>query len=198
MSPSPTTPIAAWKLPLIVAAIAVGIVAGFYVGGAGVGLAMGGLAAGSIVAMAIRKPPVYPIEPPVPVEFRRHLLIVLAAPIDEFAELESLLGRLRSPTADPAPAIRLTAPARHGRLARWTSDLEPGRESARRMLVQAAALLAKAGFAADARVSDERIEQSIEDELRTFPATEGLLGATPGEGTRQAGRAREARSTRHP
>jgi hypothetical protein len=173
MSNSPTTPIAAWKLPLIVAAPAVGIVAGFYLGGAGLGLAIGGLAAGSIVVMAIRKPPIYPIEPPAPTEFRRHILVVLAGPIDEHA----IADHLESDSAVPRPAIRLAAPAQHGRLARWTSDLESGRERARLALVLGVASLAKAGYAADARVSDEGLVQSVEDELRTFPATEVLVVA---------------------
>jgi len=41
--------LAAWKLPLIVAAIAVVIVGGFYLGGPGLGMAAGALAATSIV-----------------------------------------------------------------------------------------------------------------------------------------------------
>jgi hypothetical protein len=63
------------------------------------------------------------------------------------------------------------------------------------MLVQGAALLAKAGFAADARVSDEGVEQSVEDELRSFPATEVLLVAAPSAPTSEAVVALEARLT---
>lgn len=177
MAGSPTPPIAAWKLFPIVAAIAFPIVGGFYLGGPGLGMAVGGAAAAAILAMAVRKPPVYPIEPPVPPVFRRHVLIVLTAPIEEPAQLEALIGQLGS--AGSAPKIRLAAPARHGRLARWTSDLEPGRERARRALVQGAAQLAKAGYAADARVCDESVVQGVEDELRAFPATEVLLFAAP-------------------
>ena len=38
-----------------------------------------------------------------------------------------------------------------------------------------AASLAKAGVAATARVGDEDVVQAVEDELRTFPATEVIL-----------------------
>jgi hypothetical protein len=181
-----TSPIAAWKLPPIVAALAVSIVGGFYLGGPGLGMAVGALAAATIIVMAVRKPPVYAIEPPIPAEFRRHILIVLAAPIDEPARLDSLLSHLGPAATAPEPVIQLAAPAQHGRLARWTSDLEPGRERARQALVLGVALLAKAGFAASARVGEEGVVQSVEDELRTFPATEVLLFAAPGQDMRGA------------
>lgn len=186
MSTGATSPIAAWKLPPIVAGIAVSIVGGFYLGGPGLGMAVGALAAAAIIVMAIRKPPVYPIEPPMPTEFRRHILIVLAAPLDESAPLDSLLRHLDPAATAPRPTIRLAAPAQHGRLARWTSDLESGREQAGQALVLGVALLAKAGFAATARVSEEGVVQSVEDELRTFPATEVLLFAAPGQDMRRA------------
>jgi hypothetical protein len=192
-----TSAIAAWKLPPIVAALVVSIVAGFYLGGPGLGMAVGGLAATAVIAMAVRKPPAYPIEPPLPAAFRRHILVVLAAPIDESTRLDSLLRRLAPAAAAPAPqpAIRLLAPARHGRAARWTSDLEPGRERAARALVLGVALLAKAGFVANARVGDEGVVQSVEDELRTFPATEVLLLSAPSQGLRKAADELEARLT---
>lgn len=177
MSTGTTSQIAAWKLFPIVAAIPVSIVGGFYLGGPGLGMAVGALAAGTIIVMAIRKPPAHPIEPPLPMEFRRHVLIVLAAQIDEPAGLESLLFHL-GPEAT-APRIQLVALARHGRLARWTSDLEPGHERARQALVLGLALLAKAGFAASARVSDDGVVQCVDDELRTFPATDVVLFAAP-------------------
>ena len=63
--------LAAWKLPLIVAAIAVSIVAGFYIGGPGLGMAVGALAASSIIVMAVRNPPWgHPIVPAVLLDLR--------------------------------------------------------------------------------------------------------------------------------
>ncbi len=189
------TPIAAWKLPLIVAAIAVSIVAGFYLGGPGLGMAIGALAASTIIVLAIRKPPLYPIEPPLPSEFRRHVLILIAAPLEDTTAVESLLDDLAPAPGALAPTLLLAAPARHSRLARWTSDLEQGRESARQSLMLSVASLAKAGVEASAHLSDEGIVQSAEDELRTFPATEVLLFPGPERAARADLEELEARLT---
>ncbi len=48
---------APWKLPLLVVAIAVPIVAGFLLGGPGVGVSVGALAAASVVYFAVRARP---------------------------------------------------------------------------------------------------------------------------------------------
>jgi hypothetical protein len=180
-----TAPIPAWKLPFIVAAIAVSIVAGFYLGGPGLGMAVGGLAAATIVVLAVRKPPLYPIEPPTPPEFRRHILILVTAPLEDPKAVDSLLQILNPAASVPEPRILLAAPAGHSRLARWTSVLESGRERARRTLVLSAASLAKAGIEAGARLSDEGIVRSVEDELRTFPATEVFLFTKPGQAMKE-------------
>jgi hypothetical protein len=190
-----TTPIAAWKLPLIVAAIAVSIVAGFYLGGPGLGMAIGALAASTIIVLAIRKPPIYPIEPPLPAEFRRHVLILIAMPLEDTRAIEALLRDLEPTAGTLEPSVLLAAPARHDRLARWTSDLEHGRERARQALMLSVASLAKAGIAARAHLSDEGIVQSAEDELRTFPATEVLLFPGPDRGAQAEVSELEARLT---
>jgi hypothetical protein len=168
--------LAAWKLPPIVAAIAVSIVGGFYLGGPGLGMAVGALAAAAIVVMAVRHPPVYPIAPPAPSDFRRHILVLLSSPLGEGEAIESLLGSARATDEDPSPPeILVVAPSRHRFLDRWMSDLEPGRERAQRRLVLSLASLAKAGVEAGARVGDEDAVQTAEDELRSFPATEVVL-----------------------
>lgn len=195
MTSGATRPIAAWKLPVIVAAIAVSIVGGFFLGGPGLGMAIGALAAATIIVLAIRKPPLYAIEPPAPSEFRRHVLVLIAAPLEDTGAIESLLGVVTPAEGAAAPRLLLAAPARHGRLARWASDLEPGRERARRALVLSVASLAKAGVEASARLSDEGIVQSAEDELRTFPATEVVLFPGPDRGQRAEVDDLEARLT---
>jgi len=58
--------LAAWKLPVIVAAIAVPMVAGSYVGGPGLAMAIAALAASSIVVVAIRCSPKQTRAPPIP------------------------------------------------------------------------------------------------------------------------------------
>ena len=155
------------------AAVTLSIVGGFYLGGPGLGMAVGALAAAAIVVMAIRKPPLHPILPPEAQKGRRHILVVLASPLEHGGAIEALRATA-SPTGNDAeePEILLLAPCAHRFLARWTSDSGPGRERAQRRLVLSAASLAKAGIAASARVGDEDLRQGTEDELRSFPATE--------------------------
>jgi hypothetical protein len=168
--------LAAWKLPLIVAAIVVSIVAGIYLGGPGLGMAVGGLSAAAIVVMAIRNPPRRPIRPPVARDRRRHILVLLASPLEDGGAIDALLATASPTASDLAePEILLLAPSSHGFFARWTSDCAPGRRRAQHSLVLSAASLAKAGMAASARVGDEDLTQSTEDELRSFPATEVVL-----------------------
>ncbi|HEV2727119.1 MAG TPA: hypothetical protein VGV34_02435 [Solirubrobacterales bacterium] len=181
--------LAAWQLPLIVAAIAVSIVGGFYLGGPGLGMAVGALAATAILVMAIRNPPLHPIRPPQARDRRRHVLVVLAQPLEGGQAIESLLAIAAPAEGERGDAeILLLAPSAHRFLDRWTSDCGPGRERAQRNLVLSAANLAKAGVSASARVGDEDLTQSTEDALRSFPATEVLLVT----GTRGKSRKREA------
>lgn len=168
--------LAAWKLPPIVGAIAISIVGGFYLGGPGLGMAIGALAAAAIVVMAVRHPPVYPIAPPAADDLRRHILVLLSSPLEEGRGIEPLL-RIAGATPEDLspPEILLVAPSRHRFLDRWMSDSGPGRERAQRRLVLSVASLAKAGIEAGARVGDEDVVQTAEDELRSFPATEVVL-----------------------
>jgi hypothetical protein len=77
--------LAAWKLPPIVAGIALPIIGGFYTGGPGLGMAVGALAAATIIFLAVRKPPLHPIVPAAAPDLRRRLLVVLGGPLDETA-----------------------------------------------------------------------------------------------------------------
>lgn len=168
--------LAAWKLPPIVAAITCSIVGAFYLGGPGLGMAVGALAAATILIMAVRKPPLHPIRPPAARDRRRHLLVVLACPLEHGGTIEALRAAASPGEGDQGePEILLLAPCAHGFLARWTSDSGPGRERAQRGLVLSVASLAKAGIAASARVGDEDLRQGTEDELRSFPATEVIF-----------------------
>lgn len=185
--------LAAWKLPPIVAAITVTIVGGFYLGGPGLGMAVGALAAATILVMAIRKPPLQPIRPPLAPEGRRHILVVLTVALELGGAIEAVRATA-SPAAgdrDEPAEILLLAPSTHSFLARWTSDSGPGRERAQQRLVLSAASLAKAGVAASARVGDEDLRQGTEDELRSFPATEVIFVT----GAEDESRAREATIT---
>ena len=181
--------LAAWKLPPIVAAITLSIVGGFYLGGPGLGMAIGGLAAATILVLAIRKPPLHPIRPPLTWDCRRHILVVLAKPLEHGGAIEALRAIAEQAKGDPGePEILLLAPCSHGFLARWTSDSDRGHERAQHDLVLSAASLAKAGIAASARVGDEDLRQGTEDELRSFPASEVIFitGAEGEDAAREA------------
>jgi hypothetical protein len=166
--------LAAWTLPLIVAAIAVSIVAGFYLGGPGLGMAVGALAASSIIVMAVRRPPRYPIVPAALGDFRRHLLVVLSEPLEDAEAIEQI-ARATHREGQPEAEVVVLTPARHGFLDRWTSDLGPAVRRAQRCLMVSVASLAKVDVVAAARMGDEDLVQAVEDELRTFPATDVIL-----------------------
>ncbi len=189
--------LAAWKLPLIVAAIAVSIVAAFYVGGPGMGMAEGSLVAGVIVVMAVRHPPLQPIVPARAGDRREHLLVVVDEPLEE----ESAIDRIAAAStpldpAEPEPEVRVVAPAHSRFLDRWASDTRPARERAQRNLVLTLASLARAGVDASARVGDEDLVQTVADQLREYPATEVFLVAGGEDGV-TAGAVEELRSRLH-
>jgi hypothetical protein len=164
----------AWKLPLIVGAIAFSIVAGFYVGGPGAGMAVGALAAATIVVMAVRNPPRLRIVPAAAFDMRPRALIVLGAALDD-PGAEAVASILERPGGEETPELLLISPCRSRFLERWTSDLEPGRHRAQQNLVLSSSVLAKAGIGASARVGDEDVVQMTEDALGSFAATEVVL-----------------------
>jgi hypothetical protein len=177
--------IAAWKLPLIVAAIAIAIIAAFYVGGPGMGMAEGSIVAGIIVVMAVRNPPTPPIVPAEAVDTREHLLVVVDEPLEDGSAIERIAAAsVPLDPADPEPEVRVVAPAHQRFLDRWACDVGPGRERAQRNLVLSLAALAGAGVDATAQVGDEDVVQTVTDQLREYPATEVFLvtGAAGGAG----------------
>jgi len=172
---------APWKLPLIVAAIAVPIVAGFFVGGGGVGLGMGAVAVLALVVIAVRQQPRGPIaSAPVP-DGRRHVLIVAATAFEEPGDVARVVGVAELNGSAEQPDVLVLVPARIGFLDRWASDVESARHGAQQRLVATVAALAKAGIAAEARVGDEDVVQATEDQLQSFPATEIVLVSGAGD-----------------
>ena len=168
---------APWKLPLIVAALVVPIVAGFLVGGPGLGVAVGALAAVAILVVAARQRPRGPIGVPHVGDARRHVLIVVTCPVEEPAKVAAIAreagidGDGGSREAD----VLVLAPASIGFLDRWASDVEGSRRRAQETLIVTVAALAKTGIVAEARVGDEDILQAVEDQLQSYPADEVLL-----------------------
>jgi hypothetical protein len=161
-------------LPLLVAAIAVPIVAGFLIGGPGIGVSVGALAAVAVVFVAVRQRPRGAIGADGPPG--RRLLVVVARPIDDphtLAATAELAGAGEDHPA--AESVLVLAPARTSFLDRWASDLEDARRLAQENLVVSVASLAKAGIEAEARVGDEDLVQAVEDQIRSYPATEVVL-----------------------
>jgi hypothetical protein len=169
-----------WKLPLLVAAIAVPIVAGFLVGGPGAGFAVGTLAALAIVYVAVRERPRGGIgagPPP-----GRRLLVVVSTPVEDPGVINAVAVRAEGTgELPPAERVLVLAPARISFLDRWASDLERARRKAQENLVISVASLAKAGVEAEARVGDEDLVQAVEDQMGSFPATEVVLITAAGE-----------------
>jgi hypothetical protein len=168
---------APWKLPLIVAGIAVPIIAGFFVGGGGVGLGLGAVAVLALVVVAVRQAPRGPIVSAPAKDGKRHILIVAATAVEDPADV----GRVAVAAEFDGPKgeadVLVLVPARIGFLDRWASDVESARHAAQERLVATVAALAKAGIAAEARVGDEDIIQATEDQLQSYPATEVVLVA---------------------
>ena len=175
---------APWKIPLIVAAIAVPIVAGFYVGGAAAGTALGAVAVATLLVIAARAKPRGPIEPAAAVDTRRHVLLVVTRPVEEPSAIAAIVEAGSLDRAGKLDVLVL-APARIGFLDRWASDVEGARQAAQESLVATVAALAKAGIDAEARVGDEDVLQAVEDQLQTYPATDVVLVTGVGEGDRQ-------------
>jgi hypothetical protein len=166
--------VAPWKPPLVVVAIAVLIVGGFYVGGPGVGVAFGALVAVGIVAVAVRARPRGAIGEHPSDAGRRRLLVVAGRPVEEPRAIAEIAAAAMPETGREAEVMVL-APARIGFLDRWASDVEGARRQAQQSLVITVASLAKAGVSAEARVGDEDLVQAVEDAIQSFPATEVIL-----------------------
>ncbi|HEU5105378.1 MAG TPA: hypothetical protein VFU11_06015 [Solirubrobacterales bacterium] len=166
-----------WKIPLVVAAIAVPIAAAFLTVGPALGMAAGAMAAVAIVAVAARQQPRGEIGPP-DYAGEQRVLIVVDAPLEDLAAIEEVAAVVRTKAASE---VMVLAPARIGFLDRWASDVEEARGDAQRRLVISVASLAAAGVEAEARVGDEDVVQAVEDQLGSFPASEVILVSAVGE-----------------
>lgn len=179
---------APWKLPLLVAAIAVPIVAGFLVGGPGIGVSVGALAAVLVVIVAVRQRPRGAIGAGAPPG--RRLLVVVARPLEDPQAVAAIADLAAPSDGHPAAeSVVVLAPARTSFLDRWASDLEGARRTAQENLVVTVASLAKAGVEAEARVGDEDLVQAVEDQISSYPATEVVLVTADAEADPEAERA---------
>jgi hypothetical protein len=166
---------APWKLPVIVAALAVPIVAAFALGGGGVGVAVGALTAAAVVVIAARQKPRGPIGDPPEEGAPRRVLLVVTCAVEDPATVQRIVVVAGLEAGAGNAEVLVLAPARIGFLDRWASDVEGARQAAQRSLVATVAALAKAGIAAEARVGDEDVVQATEDQLGSFVADEVVL-----------------------
>ncbi|HEX7279329.1 MAG TPA: hypothetical protein VF255_06870 [Solirubrobacterales bacterium] len=168
----------AWKLPLIVAAIAVPIAIAFIFVGPALGMAVGALVAVAIVAVAARQRPREEIAPVGADPNAWRVLLVVADPLEGPLAVGQVVDAIDGHGATRVMAL---APACIGFLDRWASDVEPARHAAQQRLVISVASLAAAGIEAEARVGDEDVVQAVEDQLGSFPASEVVLVGAGGE-----------------
>jgi len=169
----------AWALPLIVAALAVPIVAGFALGGPGVGLAVGALAIVALVVVAVRAKPRSAIETASAADDQRRILLVTTQDLDDPATVERIVAGAGLADAEAPAHVVVLVPAETGFLDRWASDRRAARDQAQKRLVLGAASLGKADVDVRARVGDPDVVLAVEDELRTFAATEVILVTGP-------------------
>jgi len=168
--------LAAWKLPLIVAAVAVAIVGGFYIGGPGLGMAVGALAASSVLIMAIVHPPRPAITPGTVWDGRERLLLVVQDP-DREAILTA--AALAAADCDGPLEILILIPIVKTFTERWAEEVGPARRRAQERLAGATTILRGAGAAASGRIGDEDPVQAVADAVAAFPASRvTLVGAS--------------------
>jgi hypothetical protein len=167
--------VAPWKLPLLVFAIAVPIVAGTLLGGPGVGLGLAALAGVALVYWAVQMRPRGGIGESPDSHLRRRLLVVVSRPVEDEPTTMAIAAEAGIDGSRGLAEVMVLAPLRIGFLDRWASDLEPAREEAQKTLVISVASLARAGVVAEARVGDEDIVQAVEDQVGSYKATEVIL-----------------------
>lgn len=178
-----------WMLPLIVAAIVVPLTAGMALAGPPVGFALGFVAAATIALVAIRQRPRRAIETVRAADARRRLLVVLSSELEDASVVERIRLAAEDETGEPPAEVRILVPAQGARLDRWATDIEPARVEAQRKLVLGVAALATAEVVAEAAVGDEDLVQAVEDQLRTYAASEVILVTGPPEEDRRGARA---------
>lgn len=165
---------APWKLPLIVSALVVPIVAGFLLAGPALGVAIGAFAVLALLVVAARQQPRGPIGSGGE-EGGHRVLIVAADAVEAPADVARIVRAARMDEPLDGGEVRVLVPARIGFMDRWASDVEGARHRAQQRLVATLAALAKAGVTAEARVGDEDVVQAVEDQLQSYPATEVVL-----------------------
>ncbi len=160
-------------MPLIIAAICIPVVAAMALAGTaigvGLGVAVGALAATLLIVFAARAKPDERIEVASNDDGSRRVLIVAVAEPTP-AAAEQIAG-----IAGSASDVRLVVPVPSHRLDRWLSAEDDARREAEARLARSAGVLVAAGLPVSGSVGDADPAQSLEDELRDYPADEVIL-----------------------
>jgi hypothetical protein len=176
-----------WLLPPLVLLLIAPPIGGFALGGPPLGLAIGAIEVAGIIIFAARARFDLPIE--VAAGAQGYALLVLAlTPVEQPAQAGRIVEIARAgaltavPEEDAEPEVLVLAPATNNPLAEWLSDVEEARFDAQRRLALSLGTLAAAGLEARGSVGDPDPVQAVEDELRTFAASELVLVADGDDG----------------
>jgi hypothetical protein len=175
-----------WHPPLILLALILPATIGFAVGGPGFGIMLAGFSLVGLVIIAAKVIPNDPIGRVPHPELASRMLVVTTFPIEDARTIQRVADEVRIGTTGEDSEVRLLTPAVSTFLDRWATDLRAAERRAQRDLVISVASLTLAGVDASAGMGDENVVQAIEDELRTYDATEVFLVTHPGQVSERA------------
>jgi hypothetical protein len=175
-----------WHPPLILLALILPATIGFAVGGPGFGIMLAGFSLVGLVIIAAKVIPNDPIGRVPHPELASRMLVVTTFPIEDARTIQRVADEVRIGATGEESEVRLLTPAASTFLDRWATDLRAAERRAQRDLVISVASLTLAGVDASAGMGDEDVVQAVEDELRTYDATEVFLVTHPGQVSERA------------
>ncbi len=170
-----------WLWPLVVAALAVPIVAGFAVAGPPLGLGLGAVATAVLLGAAARMVDKGTIETATARDMRRRVLVVVMTELDDPRAVETFREAGEYDRPGNEAEMLLLAPATAGVLDRWAVDVGRAREEAQRKLVLTTAALSTDRVRVRSAVGDPDPVLAVEDAMREFAATEVIMVASAGD-----------------
>lgn len=175
-----------WHPPLILLALILPATIGFALGGPGFGIMLAGFSLVGLVIVAARVIPSDPIGQVPHPELERRLLVVTTFAVEDAATIQRVADEVQLGSSEEQGEVRLLTPAVNTFLDRWATDLRAAQRRAQRDMVISVASLTLAGVDASAGIGDEDVVQAVEDELRTYDATEVFLVTRPTESGEKA------------
>ncbi len=175
-----------WHPSLILLALILPATIGFAVGGPGFGIMLAGFSLVGLVIVAARVIPSDPIGRVPHPELERRLLVVTTFAVEDAATIQRVADEVQLGSSEEQGEVRLLTPAVNTFLDRWATDLRAAQRRAQRDMVISVASLTLAGVDARAGIGDEDVVQAVEDELRTYDATEVFLVTRPTESAEKA------------